>query len=226
MGPVVAVDEDVRIIPFCIPLDASDYDNIVGGSSSAPSSFGIVGIVTLRGRSAVVWFGWGGIEKTTGDGDDHDDGGGVVTTTTTTENEDVVLSIVVGNGRPPMGPLALSMPPRNVRGVDDAAAVASSTQLLGGSSEDDMILGHQISARLARRIGWPIFVSCSLCGWGGDQGAEGGGGGGGGVAASSSMSPAASAGYDENSQRRAAALAEREASRILLQEKERLSGMS
>jgi hypothetical protein len=40
------------------------------------------------------------------------------------------------------------------------------------------------------------------------------------------MSPAASAGYDENSQRRAAALAEREALRILLREKERLSGMS
>ena len=89
--------------------------------------------------------------------------------------EDGVFSIVVGNGRPPMGLLALSMPPRNVRGVD--ATAVSSTQLLGGSSEDDMILGHQVSSRLARRVGWPIFVSCSLCWWGGDRGAEGGGGG-------------------------------------------------
>jgi hypothetical protein len=214
MGPVVAVDNDVRIIPFCVPLDAADDLN-VAGSSSASSSFGIVGTVTLRGRSAVVWFGWGGIEKTTGDGD-YGGGGGATTTTTTTtsENDDGVLSIV-GNGRPPMGPLALSMPP-NVR---DGGTVPS-TQLLGGSSEDDTILGHQISARLARRVGWPIFVSCSLsCGWGDDRGSEGGGAG-------SSASPAASAGYDEDAQRRAAAMAEREASRILLLEKERLSGRS
>ena len=121
MGPVVAVDDDVRIIPLCVPLDAANDNNIAGGSSSTSSSFRIVGTVTLRGRSAVVWFGWGGIEKTTCDGDDYDDGGGVVMTTTTTENEDGVFSIVVGIGRPPMGLLALSMPPRNVRGVDATA---------------------------------------------------------------------------------------------------------
>jgi hypothetical protein len=46
---------------------------------------------------------------------DYDNGGGVVTTTTTTKNEDGVFSIVVGNGKPPMGQLALSMPPRNGR---------------------------------------------------------------------------------------------------------------
>jgi hypothetical protein len=40
------------------------------------------------------------------------------------------------------------------------------------------------------------------------------------------MSPAASARYDEISQCCAAALAEREASRILLREKEMLSGMT
>jgi hypothetical protein len=39
-------------------------------------------------------------------------------------------------------------------------------------------------------------------------------------------SPAASAGYDEDVQRCAAAKAEREASRILILEKERLSGRS
>jgi hypothetical protein len=54
MGPVVAVDDDVRIIPFCVPLDAANDNNIAGGSSSTSSSFGIVGTITLRGRSAVV----------------------------------------------------------------------------------------------------------------------------------------------------------------------------
>jgi hypothetical protein len=156
------------------PQNPTHDNNIAGGSSSTSSSFRIVGTVTLRGRSAVVWFGWGGIETTTCDRDDYDDGGGVVTTTTTTKNKDGVFCIVVGNGRPPMGLLALSMPPRNVRGVDVTAV--SSTQLLSGSSDDDMILGHQVSRRLARRIGWPIFISGSLCGWGGDRGAEGGGG--------------------------------------------------
>ena len=63
MGQVVAVNDDVIIIPLCVPLDAADDNNIAGGSSSTSSSFRIVGTVTLRGQSAVVWFGWGGIEK-------------------------------------------------------------------------------------------------------------------------------------------------------------------
>ncbi|KAL3784401.1 hypothetical protein HJC23_001285 [Cyclotella cryptica] len=42
--------------------------------------------------------------------------------------------------------------------------------LISGSSEEDMIIGQQISARLAKRVGWPIFVSCSFHGWGGDSG--------------------------------------------------------
>ncbi len=42
MGPVVAVNDDVR-------MDAADNNNIVGGSSSISSLFGIVGTVTLRG---------------------------------------------------------------------------------------------------------------------------------------------------------------------------------
>ena len=64
------------------PQTPTHENNIAGGSSSTLSSFRIVGTVTLRGRSAVVWFGWGGIEKTTCDGDDYDDGSGIVTTTT------------------------------------------------------------------------------------------------------------------------------------------------
>jgi hypothetical protein len=49
MGPVVAVNDDVRTILFCVPLDAANNNNIVGGSSSTSSLFGIVGTVTLRG---------------------------------------------------------------------------------------------------------------------------------------------------------------------------------
>lgn len=79
-----------------------------------------------------------------------------------------------------------------------------------------MLLEHQISARLAKRVGWPVFVSCSFSGWGGDTATAGGGGG----ASSDVMaSPAMSAGYDDSMQQHAAALAEREVSRILLEEK-------
>jgi hypothetical protein len=122
-----------------------------------------------------------------------------------------------------MGHLTLSMPPVIQNGRPSSLVGVSTTQLLGGSSEEDMILGHHISARLAKRIGCPVFLSCSLSGWGGDSGgsvaAGGGGGGGGGQGVASDMSsPALSAGYDDSLQQHAAALAEREVSRILLRE--------
>jgi len=123
-----------------------------------------------------------------------------------------------------MGSLALSMPPviRNGRPRTDEAPT---TQLLGGSSEEDMIMGHQISARLAKRIGWPIFVSCSFSGLGGDSiGGSGAaaGGGGGQVDASNVMSSTALSGSLDP--QHAAALAEKEVSRILLDEKSKITG--
>ena len=120
-----------------------------------------------------------------------------------------------------MGSLALSMPPISRNGRPATLDGVPTTQLLGGSSEEDMILGHQISARLAKRVGWPIFVSCSFSGWGGDSGdgVAGGAMGGGQEGADVMTSPALSAGYDDSLQQHAAALAEREVSRILLQEK-------
>ena len=63
-----------------------------------------------------------------------------------------------------------------------------------------MLLEHQISARLAKRVGWPVFVSCSFSGWGGDTATAGGGGASSDVMAS----PAMSAGYDDSMQRHAA----------------------
>ncbi|KAL3826403.1 hypothetical protein ACHAXA_008611 [Cyclostephanos tholiformis] len=191
LHPVVDND-DVRIIPFCVPL-------------LEKSSFGIVGTVTVRGRSAVVWFGWGSIEEIIDD-DDDDDGVGI--------------SSAVGCGMPSMGPLSLSMPPATsstMRRGGTSASTVSSTLLLGGTSEDDMILGRRASERLARLVGWPIYVSCSICA------------GGAGMSSMASSSSAAAAGYeydDITGQMRAAAMAEKEASRILLLERERLSSFS
>ena len=112
-----------------------------------------------------------------------------------------------------MGSLSLSMPPPiQNSGRPRTNYEVPTSQLLGGSSEEDIILGFQISARLAKRVAWPVFVSCSISGWGGDGGGAAGGGGG-------MASPALDAGFDDDSQRHAAALAEREVSRIILHEK-------
>mmetsp|Transcript_17918 Transcript_17918/g.32398 ORF Transcript_17918/g.32398 Transcript_17918/m.32398 type:complete len:208 (+) Transcript_17918:6491-7114(+) len=195
-------DNNVKIIPFCVPLPSSSSFTTgeAAPSHNVDSGFGIVGTITLRGQSAVVWFGWGAIEAA------GEEGGSSVAKRET--NNGVVS---VGSGKPPMGSLSLSMPPpiQNTRPRTNYEVPTS--QLLGGSSEEDIILGYQISARLAKRLSWPVFVSCSISGWGGDGSGAGGREG--------MASPALSAGYDDDSQRHAAALAEREVSRIILQEK-------
>ncbi|KAL7549890.1 hypothetical protein ACHAWF_013140 [Thalassiosira exigua] len=187
-----ACDSNVKVIPFCVPLPSSSSLEAGDQQAAVDPDFGVVGTVTLRGPSAVVWFGWGALEE--GEGSDA------------AVAEDEHGRVSVGTGKPPMGPLALSMPP-SIRGGRPVADEVPTSQLLGGLSEEDMILGQQISARLAKRVGWPVFVSCSLGGWGG------------GPAGSGAPDAAASARFDDSATQRAAALAEREVSRILLREK-------
>lgn len=102
-------------------------------------------------------------------------------------------------GNPAMGSLSLSMPPP--KHINYATP---STQLLGGSSEEDMILGQQVSCRLAKKIGWPIYVSCSFNEVG-EEGSEFG------------------SGFDVSTAM-AVAIAEKEVARILCREKERIAG--
>ena len=104
-----------------------------------------------------------------------------------------------------MGSLSLSMPPPK-----HTSYATPSSQLLGGSSEEDIILGQQVSARLAKKIGWPIFVSCSFNEVGGMEG---------------SGSELFGLGMDV-SPAMAVAMAEKEVARILMREKERIAGAS
>jgi len=53
--------DHVHIIPFCAHLPSQNGN----ASQSSDETFGVVGTITLRGQSAVVWFGWGDIEITT-----------------------------------------------------------------------------------------------------------------------------------------------------------------
>lgn len=60
-------DNRVKIIPFCVPIPstASFIAAAAAGANNTvnndDSKAGIVGTITLRGLSAVVWFGWGDI---------------------------------------------------------------------------------------------------------------------------------------------------------------------
>ena len=114
-------------------------------------------------------------------------------------------------GKPSMGSLALS----TVSTIGRDKGIPATTQLLGGSNEEDMIVGQQISARLAKKIGWPIFISCSLNRSGGSSNDLRGEQEGSDLPA---MSDA-----DDSMQHHAAAMAEKEVARILLHEKSIIS---
>ena len=53
------MEPNVKIIPFCVPLPSAS--SLVGDDANVDS--GIVGTITLRGQSAVIWFGYGSIEE-------------------------------------------------------------------------------------------------------------------------------------------------------------------
>jgi hypothetical protein len=181
--------DTIQVMPFCVPLTRRGADAAGGGglgaeiSSGESNCVGVVGTITLRGQSAIVWFGWGTVERKDNDKSD---------------NNSSISS--VGTGRPPMGSLSLSMPASTRIGPS-----IPTSQLLGGSSEEDMMLGQQISARLAKRIGWPVFVSCSFSDHGGGDSRQDG------------ISPSMAAGFDDSTM--PAVLAEKEIARILMEEK-------
>lgn len=137
-----------------------------------------MGTITLRGQSAVIWFGWGDIEPCENDETLSRDravdevvrvGNGasfsftrsnIVSCHSRARDDPLVARSrqIHTPGNPSMGSLSLSMPPSK----NQINYTAPSTQLLGGTSEEDMMLGQQVSSRLAKKIGWPIFVSCSF----------------------------------------------------------------
>ena len=172
--------DSTRIIPFCVPLSPGE----------ASGGVGVVGTITLRGKSAIVWFGWGAVERREEEEDCDQN----------TQSDKSTVA-VVGTGRPPMGSICVSMPQSARKG--SSIMPTPTSQLIGGSSDEDMMLGQQMSARLAKRIGWPIFVSCSFSDFG-----------------NNGASPALAAGFDDDTM--PAAMAEKEVTRILQREKDKL----
>ena len=207
-----ASSSHLDVISFCIdPSAVSEGEDVGVMQAAGGSKKGVVGTITLLadGRSAMVWFGWGDLvpsSSSDGDAAAASDAGDASST-----------AKVVGSGVPPsMGPILLSYPSTS----SAAGAEPATTQLMGGESEEDMVVGHQMAARLARKVGMPVYVCSSIHST--PAPSSGGGGGGMGMVGAGMMESEAPTGFGGSLGQKAAALAEREVGRILLERKRNL----
>ena len=206
-----ASSSHLDVISFCVDPSAVSEGGDVGVMQAAGGKQGVVGTITLLadGRSAMVWFGWGDlVPSSSSDGD----------AAAASEAGDASSTAkVVGSGVPPsMGPILLSYPSTS----SAAGAEPATTQLMGGESEEDMVVGHQMAARLARKVGMPVYVCSSIHST--PAPSSGGGGGGMGMVGAGMMESEAPTGFGGSLGQKAAALAEREVGRILLERKRNL----
>ena len=169
---VVEAQPRIKVLHFAVELPPSAMQGYDEPSPRTPVPSGdsaVVGTITLLNKSAMVWFGWGRIQQ------QHADQ-------------------VTANGVPTMGQMVVAMPRTKYKGA--FAHESSCSQLVGGQEEDE-IMGGQMATRLSQRLGYPIFVSCSL------SSGEG-------------MDETLFSGLDSSTvAQRAAALAEREVARLL-----------
>mmetsp|Transcript_14040 Transcript_14040/g.30494 ORF Transcript_14040/g.30494 Transcript_14040/m.30494 type:complete len:239 (+) Transcript_14040:220-936(+) len=205
------------VVSFCIDPSAVSEEycggdaggngaGLAGGSGTGVNRRrGVVGTVTFLadGKSAMIWLGWGGLMLS--DGAEE----------SASSNKDRDTAKVVGGGVPPsMGPMALSMPRATYQHSTASGSASSAvdelatTQLIGGESEEDMVVGQQMAARLGKKAGMPVYVCCSV------HGASGAGGGN-----RNMMEGGEAPGFGGSLGQRAAALAELEVGRILLERK-------
>jgi hypothetical protein len=113
---------------------------------------GVVGTITILKNSAMVWIGWGSLEDT----DANVDSNNIENSSTTSGS--VRIS---GSGTPRMGPSTVAMP-RTKYGGMSSGGEAPCSQLIGGDNEEEVMMGNNMASRLSKKVGWPIFVSCSL----------------------------------------------------------------
>lgn len=111
---------------------------------------GVVGTILLMGRSAMIWIGWGTVVIP------HNEQNLI----STTNNNDNEHERAIGCGIPSMGPLIFATPRTSYSGM--FGGTNASTQLIGGSSEEDSIMATQMSIRLSKTTQWAVFVSSSL----------------------------------------------------------------
>jgi hypothetical protein len=146
----------VEVVSFAVSLKNSSSNvpnnNIQLDRGISGNDEGVVGTITFMNQSAMIWIGWGKISI-------QDDDGKVVS-----QPQQINHQSRLGTGIPPMGPLVVATPKTEYKGMssqNDKAAPC--TQLVGGHNEEEMMIGWQMASRISKKIGWPIFVSCSLC---------------------------------------------------------------
>jgi hypothetical protein len=107
---------------------------------------GVVGTITFLKNSAMVWIGWGALVDAHADAD---------------ADVDVDSKRISGSGAPRMGPTSVAMPRTKYSGLSSGDE-APCSQMIGGDNEEEVMMGNSMASRLAKKMGWPIFVSCSL----------------------------------------------------------------
>ena len=173
---VEEVSPRIQVLHFAVELPLTAMQGFDEPAPRVPvnvGDMGVVGTITLLNKSAMIWFGWGRIQH---------------------------QSDKTARGIPIMGQVVIAMPRTTYKGAFANSHESSSSQLVGGGEEDQMI-GGQMACRLSQRLGFPIIVSCCLA-------SEG-------VQMETLLS-----GLDRSSvAQRAAALAEREVARLLTEHK-------
>ena len=128
----------IRVECFALSLSSSVLQGFDEPPSNVPmmqDDTGIVGTITMLKNSAMIWMGWGNIQQ-------H------------SQQQQPPAS-----GVPNMGQLVVAMPRTTYKGA--FGVDASTSQLLGGDSEDQL-LGAQMASRLSAKLGYPMFVSCQF----------------------------------------------------------------
>jgi hypothetical protein len=136
---VEEVSPRIQVLHFAVELPPTALQGFDEPAPRVPvhaGDVGVVGTITLLNKSAMIWFGWGRIQS---------------------NNSEKTLA----RGIPTMGPVVVAMPRTNYKGAFSDAHESSSSQLIGGGEEDQMI-GGQMASRLSQRLGFPVIVSCSL----------------------------------------------------------------
>lgn len=136
---------NIQIVPFA--LLPFDQNNDTFALFENNTRRGIVGNVIFFGTSAYVWANWGAVNT-------------IVNTAESQISQE--STPVIGQGSPIMGSLGLAMPRKRYAGMQ--SDIPSYTQLIGGSSDEDMILGSGMACRLSDKLGFPVFVSLSIAG--------------------------------------------------------------
>lgn len=178
---VEEVSPRIQVLHFAVGLPPTALRGFDEPAPRVPvhaGDVGVVGTITLLNKSAMIWFGWGRLQNNNSEK-------------------------TVARGIPPtMGPVVVAMPRTDYKGAFSDAHESSSSQLIGGG-EEDQIIGGQMASRLSQSLGFPIIVSCSL------SSSEG-----------AAQIETLFSGLDRTSvAQRAAALAEKEVARLLTEHK-------